>query len=181
MIRPGSLFYGDVVSLDGPYKRILSFETYIASIHHFPKGSTVGYGSTVTLSQNSTLANLPVGYADGYPLINPEKDFYVLIHGQYARVIGLTSMNTIMVDVTEVPDVKAGDTVVLFGSQEGEEITTEHFNTDSENWCRHCPVWGMLNPRYYIPALMDSKPTTEPEICERESISSPAVSCAETR
>ena len=62
------------------------------------------------------VATIPVGYADGY-----FRDFSntaaVLIHGQYAPIVGRVCMDQFMADVTEIEDVHVGDEVVLYGAQ----------------------------------------------------------------
>ncbi|TOE88747.1 alanine racemase C-terminal domain-containing protein, partial [Vibrio parahaemolyticus] len=86
--------------------------------------STIGYGSTKVLERDSILANLPIGYSDGFARSLSNKAD-VLINGQRARVMGKASMNTTMVDVTDIVGVQANDEVVVFGRQGFEEITAE--------------------------------------------------------
>lgn len=148
MVRPGGALYGDLPTQFSDYKRIVAFKTEVASIHHFPAGSTIGYSSTETLERASVLANLPVGYSDGYPRSLSSKGF-VLINGQRARVVGKASMNTTMVDVTDIQGIKPGDEVVLFGRQGNEEITSSE---TEERSGRILPdlytLWGLSNPKY---------------------------------
>lgn len=123
MIRPGKLIYG----YGGgdpklPIKQIMSFKSQVAVVNEYPKGSSVAYDGTYTLKRDSKLANIPTGYNDGYA-----KSFgnqgHVLIRGHKVPVVGRVTKNTFMVDVTDYPDIKAGDEVVIFGNQCGEEIT----------------------------------------------------------
>lgn len=148
MVRPGGALYGDLPPTFSDFKRIVSFKTEVASIHQFPAGSTIGYSSTETLERDSTLANLPVGYSDGYPRSLSSKGF-VLINGQRARVVGKASMNTTMVDVTDIQGIKPGDEVVLFGRQGKDEITSAETEKLSG---RILPdlytLWGLSNPKY---------------------------------
>lgn len=65
MVRVGGIFYGDTVATKD-YKRVMTLKSNIASVNHYPKGNTVGYDRTYTLKRDSVLANIPVGYADGY-------------------------------------------------------------------------------------------------------------------
>jgi alanine racemase len=69
-------------------------------------------------------AILPVGYADGYKhaLSNRAE---VLIHGQRCPVRGSVCMDQIVVDVSQLPDVKTGDTATLIGTDGQETITAE--------------------------------------------------------
>lgn len=125
MIRPGKLIYG----YGGgdpklPIKQIMSYRSSVASVNEYPKGSTVTYDGTYTLTRDSRLANIPVGYNDGYAKSFSNQG-HVLIRGHKVPVVGRVTKNTFMVDVTDYPDIKAGDEVVLFGKQCGEEITQE--------------------------------------------------------
>ncbi|WP_084418890.1 alanine racemase [Photobacterium sp. J15] len=148
MVRPGGMLYGDYPAT-APYKRIVSFKTRIASLHHFPAGSTIGYGSTKVLERDSVLANLPIGYSDGFARSLSNKAD-VLINGQRARVMGMASMNTTMVDVTDIVGVQANDEVVVFGQQGSEKITGEETEEKSGRILpEHYTIWGATNPRVY--------------------------------
>lgn len=123
MIRPGKLIYG----YGGgdpklPITQVMSYRSYVAAVNEYPKGSTVTYDGTYTLTRDSKLANIPVGYNDGYAKSFSNQG-HVLIHGHKVPVVGRVTKNTFMVDVTDYQDIKAGDDVVLFGKQCGEEIT----------------------------------------------------------
>ncbi|KAB2825464.1 alanine racemase [Aliivibrio finisterrensis] len=149
MVRPGGLLYGDMPS-NPEYKRIVRFKTSVASLNYLPKGSTIGYSSTYVLGRDSILANLPLGYSDGY-VRSIGNNGYVLINGQKANVVGVTSMNTTMVDVSDIADVQPGDEVVLFGSQNEETIETKEMEAFSS---RSMPelyvIWGSTNPKVYL-------------------------------
>lgn len=123
MIRPGKLIYGygggDPTL---PIQQIMSLKSQVAVINEYPKGSKVVYDGTYTLKRDSKLANIPLGYNDGYALALSNKG-KVLIRGHKVPVVGKITKNTFMVDVTEYPDIQAGDEVVLFGKQCGNEIT----------------------------------------------------------
>jgi alanine racemase len=105
-------------------KPVLAWKTRIAQIKKIPKGAYVGYGCTFRTTRESVLAVLPVGYYDGY-----SRDFsnvsYVLIKGQRAPVRGRVAMDFIMTDVTDIPDVRIEDEVVLVGEDEGDGITAD--------------------------------------------------------
>lgn len=124
MVRVGGAIYGDLPSYPTLERTMASFKTTVAAVNSFPKGNTVGYDRTFTLKRDSRLANLPMGYADGYRRAFSNKAF-VLINGHRVPVVGKISMNTTMVDVTDFPDIKIGDEVVLFGKQGKGEITQD--------------------------------------------------------
>lgn len=149
MVRPGGLLYGDMPS-NPEYLRIVRFKTSVASLNYLPKGSTIGYSSTYVLGRDSILANLPLGYSDGY-VRSIGNNGYVLINGQKANVVGVTSMNTTMVDVTDIKNVQPGDEVVLFGKQNEQTIETKEMEAFSS---RSMPelyvIWGVTNPKVYF-------------------------------
>ncbi|MEZ8095909.1 alanine racemase [Photobacterium swingsii] len=148
MVRPGGMLYGDYPA-KAPFQRIVSFKTRIASLHHFPAGSTIGYGSTAVLERDSVLANLPIGYSDGFARSLSNKA-EVLINGQRAKVVGMASMNTTMVDVTDIVDVKANSEVVIFGPQGNDVITSDETEERSGRILpEHYTIWGATNPRIY--------------------------------
>ncbi len=105
-------------------KPVLSWKTKIVQIKMLPEGHYVGYGCTYRTTRPTKLAVLPVGYADGYDRALGNTA-YVLMHGKRAPVIGRVCMNLTMVDVTDIPDVKLEDDVVLLGMDGDETISAE--------------------------------------------------------
>jgi alanine racemase len=105
-------------------KPVLAWKTRVAQIKKIPKGAYVGYGCTFRATRDTVLAVLPIGYYDGYSR-NFSNAAYVLIKGQRAPVRGRVAMDFIMTDVTDIPDVRVEDEVVLLGEDEGESITAD--------------------------------------------------------
>lgn len=103
---------------------VLSWKTAIAQIKEVPRGSFIGYGCTYRTIRNSLVAVLPVGYADGYGR-SIGNTGWVLLKGRRAPVLGRVCMNLCMVDVTDIPDVKLEDEVVLLGRSRDEEVSAE--------------------------------------------------------
>ncbi len=94
----------------------------MATVNAYLKGTTVGYDQTYTLKRDSLLANLPLGYSDGYRRAFSNKA-YVLIRGHKVPVVGRTSMNTTMVDVALIFQIFVPMMiVVLFGEQGGATV-----------------------------------------------------------
>ncbi len=128
MARAGTNIYGfwssDIskirtkkVRTDFALAPILTWKTRIIQCKKIPAGSYVGYACTFKAQRDSTIAVLPVGYVDGYPRSLANKS-YTLVNNCYAPVIGLISMNLMMIDVTDVPQVTTGTEVTLLGPQE---------------------------------------------------------------
>jgi alanine racemase len=103
---------------------VLSWRTVVGQIQRVEKGETVGYGRTWTALRTTRLAVLPVGYADGYGRCLGNRS-RVIIRGRFAPVVGRVCMNVSMVDVTDVPEVRVGDDVVLLGRRGDLEVTAE--------------------------------------------------------
>ena len=113
-----------------------------------PAGNTVAYDRTYTLIRDSRLANIPTGYADGYRRVFSNKG-QVLIRGHRCPVVGRVTMNTIMVDVTDFPDVQPSDEVVLFGKQGSDEITQAELEEIAGTLLVDIStLWGQANPKF---------------------------------
>jgi alanine racemase len=102
----------------------LAWKTRIAQIKVLEEGSFIGYGCTYRTMRRTTMAVLPVGYADGYDRALGN-NAYVLVKGKRAPVIGRVCMNLTMIDITDIDAVTLEDEVVLLGSSGGETITAE--------------------------------------------------------
>ncbi|MBI4849069.1 MAG: alanine racemase [Nitrospirae bacterium] len=119
MVRPGIMLYGYGSDNLNP---VLSLKSKILLLKKIPAGIPISYGRTFTTKRKSTIATVPVGYADGYnrKLSNQGE---VLINGKRAPIAGRVCMDTIMVDVTDIPDADLNSEVVIIGSQGKEKIT----------------------------------------------------------
>lgn len=125
----------------------MQFKSRVAAVNAYPAGSTISYDRTYTLSKDSLIANVPAGYSDGYRRAFSNKAS-VLILGQRAPVIGKVTMNTLMVDVSGIKGVKAGDEVVLYGKQGQEEITQGELETINGALLADLyTIWGNSNPK----------------------------------
>lgn len=94
------------------FRQVMSWYTYVVMVKEVPVGTEVGYGGTFITKRPTKIATIPVGFADGYSrkLSNVGK---VMINGKEAPIIGRICMDQFMVDVTDIDDVKRGDTVAL--------------------------------------------------------------------
>lgn len=129
MVRSGIVTYGMYPS-EEVSPALLKLEpalTWLSRVTHLktlPAGREISYGGTHTTTHPTTVATIPVGYADGYRR-NLSGKFYVLIRGRKAPILGRICMDQMMVDVTNIPDVAVGDRVVLVGRYGKEQITME--------------------------------------------------------
>ncbi|ACL68930.1 alanine racemase [Halothermothrix orenii] len=126
MVRPGIMLYGLKPSRDLinniDLKPVLTWKTRIVYLKEVPPGTGISYGTTYVTNRKSKIATLPVGYADGYPRILSNQG-QVLVRGRKAPIRGRVCMDQIMIDVTEIPDVRVGDEVVLIGEQGTQKIS----------------------------------------------------------
>ena len=128
MVRAGIILYGmtpsDAVMHPENLKPVLSLRAVISHIKEIEAGSDVSYGRTYTAERKMRIATIPVGYADGYPRDLSGKG-NVLVHGVRCPIIGRICMDQCMIDVTDVPEAKMGDTVTMIGRDGSEEIRAE--------------------------------------------------------
>jgi alanine racemase len=126
MVRPGIATYGLDPSGDlhgmADLQPLMSLKTTIAAIRPFPAGVTVSYGRTYETPADRTIAVCPVGYADGLPR-RLSNDVTFLLHGKRVPVVGRICMDMCMVDITDVPETRIGDTVTLIGRDGDQENT----------------------------------------------------------
>ncbi len=150
MVRSGIVTYGLYPSGEVDPKRLdlkpaMSWYSHITHIKTLPAGRSISYGGTYTTTKDTVVATVPAGYADGYRRSLSNR-FYVEIHGQKAPILGRVCMDQMMVDVTDIPDVNPGDTVVLMGGQiSAEEIAAA---ADSFNYEFICGM-SRRTPRLY--------------------------------
>ncbi|WP_018772578.1 alanine racemase [Arthrobacter sp. 131MFCol6.1] len=121
MVRAGAVLYGDSEPASGQFRRCLAFKARIASINSYATGTKVGYGLTHTLDRDSRLASVTAGYGDGYRRALASQGG-VLVRGRRAAIVDVGSMNSMVIDVTDIANVSPGDEVVLFGRQGSAEI-----------------------------------------------------------
>ena len=118
-VRVGALLFGVRPSRSEhlPFEchETLAFRAAVAQVRELAAGEIVGYGDDMPLTRPSRVATLCAGYGDGYPRHLSNGRGKVCIRGQLAPVIGLVCMDQMMVDVTDIPDVRVGDTADLLG------------------------------------------------------------------
>lgn len=155
MVRPGIILYGlypshevdrSIISL----KPAMALKTEVILVKEVDAGVSISYGRIYETRRKSIIATIPIGYADGFSrlLSNCGR---VLIHGEYAPVVGRICMDQCMVDVTDIPEVKTGDEAVIIGCQGNNEITADEVAglTGTINYEVVCDV-GKRIPRVYL-------------------------------
>jgi alanine racemase len=116
MVRPGIALYGVTPCPElTPHVRlrpVMTIKAPIATINHVPVGEGVSYGHRWIAQRPSRVAALPIGYADGYPRALTNRAV-VRVEGQIAPTVGTVCMDTILIDVTDVPQARVGSVVTL--------------------------------------------------------------------
>ena len=129
MVRSGIITYGLYPSEEVDKSALdlipaMSFRSHVVNVHTAPAGMGVSYGATFVTRKPTRIATVSVGYADGYPRALSNKG-RVLIHGQFAPVLGRVCMDQIMVDVSHIDNVQIEDVVTLFGRDGDNYIPVE--------------------------------------------------------
>lgn len=135
LVRPGIITYGyypDEITKeylqsqkkDFDIKPVLQLESQVVAIRHFPKGKSVSYGRTYECTEDTDIAVLPIGYADGL-LRRFSPGLEVTINGKNYPVRGRICMDQCMVDIGKNnKNVKLWDKAVIFGPKETGALNT---------------------------------------------------------
>lgn len=150
LVRIGAALYGDTSAPVPELRSAMRLVSRIAAINPYPAGRTVGYDRMARLDHASRLAVVPVGYADGYPRTLGGRG-HALVHGRKVPVVDRLAMNSLVIDVTDVPAVGIGDEVVLYGRQGSAEIRSADIERDSGSIAATAyAAWARLNPRVVV-------------------------------
>ena len=124
MVRPGIATYGlypsDEVTKDHvPLQPVMTLKSRIVHLKKVPAGFHISYGITYRTKKSTTIATVPIGYADGYNRLLSSRG-YMLLHGQRVPIVGRVCMDLTMLDVGGLKDE-----VVAFGHQGDGSVTAD--------------------------------------------------------
>ena len=161
MIRPGAILYGYYQSFDPPQKGqevrerlpiepCLSLRARIITQRDLPEGQGVGYSARFVTERPSRIAVINAGYADGISRQRTNRGC-ALVRGRRVPLVGAISMDLTTLDVTDLPDVKLGDVVTIYGKDGNDamvvsDIAREIGTVTSDLLC----ALGRRVPRYYF-------------------------------
>jgi len=94
-------------------QNVSSLKTTISQIKHIPQGETVGYGRKWKAANDSVVAVVPIGYADGLSRNLGNGKGYLYVNGHKASIIGHVSMDMCSIDITGI-EAKEGDQVIVY-------------------------------------------------------------------
>jgi alanine racemase len=129
-LQPGPALAQSCASL----QPALSLHARVSHVARHQQGDGVSYGLRHHLAHDSTIATVPIGYADGVPRRLGLSGGEVLIGGRRRRVVGQVTMDQLLVDCAD-DHVSVGDEVVLIGRQ-GDEMVT------ADEWAQRCSTIG---------------------------------------
>lgn len=127
--RPGIALYGllsnaaDTRAFADSLRPVLSLRARVASVHRLSPGESAGYDMAYTATRPTTIATVTIGYADGLPRSLSQAGGRVLLHGQYAPIVGRICMDQLLADVTALPQTRPGDIATLIGRDGRESIS----------------------------------------------------------
>ena len=131
-VRPGIALYG-LLSTEADsnvwrdtLQPVLSLKAKVISLRPLYAGEAAGYGIAFTARHDMQIATISIGYADGLPRELSYGIGSVLINGAKAPIIGRICMDQTLVDVSNVPNIKTGNTAVIIGKSGELEITADH-------------------------------------------------------
>jgi alanine racemase len=123
LVRPGHAIYGYVSPARGPapenalgVKPALTWKTKVLAIKDLEAGAQIGYGGIHRATKPLRAAVLAAGYADGIPHRLSNKGS-VIAKGKLAPIVGAVSMDLTTIDISDCPDLKIGDSVMLLGTE----------------------------------------------------------------
>ena len=154
-VRAGIILYGyypsnEVKKENLSIKPALTLKAKIAHVKELESNMYISYGRTFKTERKSIIATIPIGYADGY-IRTLKHDAKIIVNGQLAPIVGNICMDQFMIDVTDIPNVKTGDEVILLGESNGIK-----FNADDIAKCMNSINYEVLCllkkrvPRAYI-------------------------------
>lgn len=154
MVRPGISIYGLWPSDDVDKTRIvlepaMSIRSKVIQVKAVPKGFGVSYGATHVTPAPTTIATVPIGYADGYSRLLSNRG-HMLVRGRRAPILGRVCMDFTMIDVGHIPGVASGDEVIIMGTQGSETISADEIArlTQTINYEVTAGLTGRIPLRY---------------------------------
>ena len=128
----------------------MSLHARVSHVQRLEAGEGVSYGLRTRLEKSANIATLPLGYADGVPRRLWSVGGEVLIGGKRCPIVGVVTMDQLMVNCGEI-DVKIGDQAVLLGAQGDEVISANEIATrlDTIGYEIVCGVSARV-PRVYF-------------------------------
>ena len=149
LVRPGLILYG---LCPAPHLQskielqpVLSVKARVNQIKDITAGTGVSYGYRFIADRDIRLAVVDIGYADGIPRRLSNR-MQVIIRGQLVQQIGSITMDRIMIDITQIPDLQVGEIVTILGRESDVQITADDWANElgTISWEILCGFKGRL-------------------------------------
>jgi alanine racemase len=128
LVRPGLLVYGHAPSIVFSeaidVAAVMSFKARLVLVRNLPAGASISYGRTFIAPKPIRVGVVPAGYGHGLSHRLSNRGQF-LFRGKRAGIVGRVTMDMTMIDLTDFPDARVGEEVVIFGRQDGAEITAD--------------------------------------------------------
>ena len=154
MVRLGMLplgmSYSDESVAELGLRPAMRWVSFVAQIKEIDAGDSVSYGCTFRAEKPMRIAMVTCGYADGYRRSYSGKT-EVLVRGKRTRVLGRIAMDYMMIDVTDLPDARVGEEVILLGNMQNETVSAQELSErcDSVSGEITCAISARV-PRIYV-------------------------------
>jgi alanine racemase len=102
----------------------MALRTKVIHLKKVPAGFNISYGITYKTPKPTTIATVPIGYADGLNRLLSSRG-QMLVHGKRVPIVGRVCMDLTMLDVGSIDNVQVGDEAVIFGRQGSESLTVD--------------------------------------------------------
>jgi len=131
MVRLGIGMYGldPNPAIQARLLPVSSLKTTISQIKHLEAGDSVGYGRVGQVTRPTTIATVGIGYADGLSRKLSNGKGMMLVQNMLAPIIGNVCMDMTMIDITDIPVVKEGDEVTVFGTNPSVQMVAKAADT----------------------------------------------------
>ncbi|MCK9256265.1 MAG: bifunctional UDP-N-acetylmuramoyl-tripeptide:D-alanyl-D-alanine ligase/alanine racemase [Bacteroidales bacterium] len=128
MVRLGIGLYGLLPNITNELIPVAVFKSEISQIHKINSKETVSYNRSGKINQDSVIATIPIGYADGFDRRLGNGNWEFIVNGKKAKTIGDICMDMCMIDITNI-QAKEGDEVIVFGLENSVIKMAEKLNT----------------------------------------------------
>jgi alanine racemase len=154
LVRPGIAVYGippaPVLAGVAPLRPAMRWTSEVRFVKPVARGEGVSYGHRHVFEEPTVVATVPVGYADGYRRRLGVVGGVVLIRGRRCPIVGVVTMDQLVVDAGPEGDVEVGDEVVLLGPQGDDELSATELAVlvDTIGYEITCSVSGRVARRH---------------------------------
>ena len=129
---PLGMSYSDESVASLGLKIAMTWKSFVAQIEDVSPGEAISYGCTFRTEKPMKIAMVTCGYADGYRRSYSNKS-KVIINGKKVSVLGRIAMDYMLIDISNVPDVKVGDSVILLGSDGTLTVSAQELSAFGES------------------------------------------------